>query len=80
MPGNASDAVDWLNASQPPLTEALATVTDEGLDDLRLTNWRERISTSRVFTILINEQVHHGAEISVLRDLHRNRETLTGAP
>ena len=79
MPGNASDAVDWLTASQPPLTEALATLTDEALDDPRLTNWGERIPTSRVFTILINEQVHHGAEISLLRDLHRNRETLASS-
>ncbi|MGH8835127.1 MAG: DinB family protein [Actinomycetes bacterium] len=80
MPGNASDAVDWLTASQRPLTEALGTVTDEGLDDLRLTSWGERIPARRVFTILINEQVHHGAEISLLRDLYRNRETLAGVP
>lgn len=25
---------------------------------------------------LINEQVHHGAEIALLRDLYRNRGTL----
>ena len=24
--------------------------------------------------------MYHGAEISLLRDLHRNRETLAGAP
>jgi hypothetical protein len=71
--------VDWLTASQLPLTEALAIVTDKGLDDLRPTNWGERIPAIRVFTILINEQVHHGAEISLLRDLYRNRETLAGS-
>jgi hypothetical protein len=76
MPGTASDAVDWLAASQPPLTDALATVTDPGLDDLRPTNWGELIPTWRVFTTLIDEQVHHGAEISLLRDLYRNRDTL----
>src|SRR3712207_6699596 len=80
MPGNASDAVHWLTASQSPLTEALASIPEEGLDDLRLTNWGERIPARSVFTILINEQVHHGAEISLLRDLYRNRETLGRFP
>ena len=80
MPGNASDAVAWLDASQAPLTEALASTTDEGLDELRLTNWGERVPTSRIFTILIDEQVHHAAEVSLLRDLYRNRETLIGVP
>ena len=69
----------WLNASQVPLTEALESTTDKGLDELRLTNWGERVPTSRIFTILIDEQVHHGAEVSLLRDLYRNRETLVGA-
>ncbi|HZB67369.1 MAG TPA: hypothetical protein VE503_08105, partial [Ornithinibacter sp.] len=63
-------AVDWLAASQPPLTDALATVTDPGLDDLRPTNRGELIPTWRVFSTLIDEQVHHGAEIGLLRDLY----------
>ena len=68
--------MDWLAGSQPPLTDALATLTDSGLDDLRPTNWGELIPTWRVFTTLIDEQVHHGAEISLLRDLYRHRDTL----
>ena len=31
---------------------------------------------SQIFTTLITEQTHHGAEISLLRDLYRNRDTL----
>jgi hypothetical protein len=30
----------------------------------------------RVFATVINEQVHHGAEISMLRDLYRCRDSL----
>jgi len=31
----------------------------------------------RILAGLINEQVHHGAEISLLRDLYRYRSSLT---
>jgi hypothetical protein len=30
----------------------------------------------RVLATLVNEQVHHGVEISLLRDLYRNRGSL----
>lgn len=76
MPGDARAAVAWLAASQRPLAEALAGLDDTALDQPRLTNWGERWPTSRIFTTLINEQVHHGAEISLLRDLYRNRAGL----
>jgi hypothetical protein len=70
--------VDWLVESQRPLDKTLATLTDERLDELVLTNWGERWPISRIFTALINEQTHHGAEISLLRDLYRNRSSLSG--
>jgi uncharacterized damage-inducible protein DinB len=76
MPSNAQDAVAWLAASQQPLLATLRTLHDEELDRPRRTNWGEQWPTSRHFTTLINEQVHHGAEISLLRDLYRNRATL----
>jgi uncharacterized damage-inducible protein DinB len=76
MPSNAKDAVAWLAAGQQPLLDILQSLTDEELDRLRLTNWGEEWPTSRIFKTLINEQVHHGAEISLLRDLYRNRATL----
>jgi hypothetical protein len=34
-------------------------------------------SASRVLSVLIDEQVHHGAEIALLRDLYRNRPLVT---
>ncbi|GAA1580178.1 DinB family protein [Kribbella sancticallisti] len=77
MPGDADTAIVWLQASQRPLVEALSNLpTDDALDDQVPTNWGELMPVSRIFTTLVNEQVHHGAEISLLRDLYRNRETL----
>ena len=50
-------------------TRELAALTDADLDRMVPTNWGEQWPVHRVFAKLINEQVHHGAEISLLRDL-----------
>lgn len=77
MPGTTRDAVAWLAESQAPLSDELSGYTDDArLDDLVLTNWGDRWSISRIFACLIHEQVHHGAEISLLRDLYRSRDRL----
>lgn len=76
-PSTAASAVQWLTASQVPLTRTLEGLTDEALDGESMTNWGETWPTARIFTTLIKEQTHHGAEISLLRDLYRNRATLT---
>jgi uncharacterized damage-inducible protein DinB len=76
MPGNAAAATRWLRASQEPLIAVLAALSDSGLDTPRKTNWGEWWPCHKIFTTLIHEQVHHGAEISLLRDLYRNRGTL----
>jgi hypothetical protein len=76
MPGNAATAAQWLRASQEPLTSVLAELADAELDTPRMTNWGEWWPCHKIFTTLIHEQVHHGAEISLLRDLYRNRDTL----
>jgi uncharacterized damage-inducible protein DinB len=76
MPGNAAAATRWLRASQEPLIAVLAALSDSDLDTPRKTNWGEWWPCHKIFTTLIHEQVHHGAEISLLRDLYRNRGTL----
>ena len=73
MPGSAADAVPWLETSQEQLSGAIAELTDDHLDELTLTNWGERWPRERIWRTLIEEQVHHGAEISLLRDLYRLR-------
>jgi hypothetical protein len=76
MPGDAAAAADWLRASQEPLRTVLAELADVDLEIPRKTNWGEWWPCHRIFSTLINEQVHHGAEISLLRDLYRCRESL----
>jgi DinB superfamily len=76
MPGNAAAAADWLRASQQPLRTVLAELDEADLETPRKTNWGELWPCHRIFSTLINEQVHHGAEISLLRDLYRCRESL----
>jgi hypothetical protein len=78
VPGSAQAAADWLRESQGPLTDALAGLDDPALQQTRLTNWGEPWPTYRIFQTLIHEQYHHGAEVSLLRDLYRNRSTLGG--
>jgi hypothetical protein len=76
LPGDAAEATDWLFASHEPLMDELSALTDADLDQLVPTNWGDVWPVHRVFATLINEQVHHGAEISLLRDLYRCRASL----
>jgi hypothetical protein len=69
--GSAAGAIAYLADSQRPVTATLAELDDDGLDELRTTPWGERWPAVRVLTVLVDEQVHHGAEIALLRDLHR---------
>ena len=43
------------------------------------TNWGELWPLHRVVATLVSEQVHHGAEISLMRDLYRNRGSTAAA-
>jgi DinB superfamily len=79
LPGEVAEATDWLFASHEPLMNELGAFTDADLDRLVPTNWGEVWPVHRIFATLINEQVHHGAEISLLRDLYRCRESLAAA-
>ncbi|HEY9290771.1 MAG TPA: DinB family protein [Microlunatus sp.] len=75
LPGSAEAAVGWLADSQAGFTRVLEELTEDDLDQGRLTNWGQTWPTTRIFTTLITEQTHHGAEISLLLDLYRNRDT-----
>ena len=76
LPGDVTEATDWLFASHQPLLDALAALNDTDLDKLVPTNWGEQWPVHQILARLINEQVHHGAEISLLRDLYRCRGSL----
>ena len=79
LPGNAADATRFLSDSQCQVTQTLASLSESDLDTMvRHTSGGQR-PVHRILAGLINEQVHHGAEISLLRDLYQYRSTLTAA-
>jgi hypothetical protein len=69
--GDAAGAIAYLGESQQPVTAASAEIDDVRLDELRPTPWGERWPAARVLAVLLDEQVHHGAEIALIRDLYR---------
>jgi hypothetical protein len=71
--GDAAGAIEYLRTSQAPITSILAELNDEALDAMRPTHFGVAWPTHKVLTVLLTEQVHHGAEIGVLRDLYRHR-------
>jgi hypothetical protein len=72
--GDAAGAIAYLAASQRPITATLAEMDDTRLDEMRPTHFGVEWPAHRVFAVLIDEQVHHGAEIALLRDLYRSRD------
>lgn len=71
FPATASESVAWLHGLQDAWLDDLARLTDGDLDRAVRTFWGERIATGRVVRQLTVEQLHHGAEIGLLRDLQR---------
>jgi DinB superfamily len=69
--GSADEAIEFLLDSQRPITASLDNLDDDLLDEERPTHFGVTWPARRVLTVLIDEQVHHGAEIGVLRDLYR---------
>jgi hypothetical protein len=74
--GDAMGAVEYLVESQSAVTATLAEWDDDRLDELHPTHLGVEWPAHQVFSVLIDEQVHHGAEIGVLRDLYRRRDSL----
>lgn len=71
--GTAAEAIDYLRESQRPLCRTLQELDDEGLEEERPTHFGVRWPARRVVAAVLDEQVHHGAEVGLLRDLYRNR-------
>jgi hypothetical protein len=70
----ATDAiVDW-QASAAPIVAWLEDASEEALDEMRPNHQGHDLSARTVVTILLDEQIHHGAEIALLRDLYARRE------
>jgi hypothetical protein len=72
-PHTAEDAVAALEEGHALLTGDLEGLADADLDEPRMTNWGEEKPAWWIFWTMIEHDVHHGAEIGVLRDLYRVR-------
>lgn len=69
--GTAGEVLaDWQN-SRRPVTAWLASASDGDLLEPRPSHLGGSRTAGEVMTILVDEQIHHGAEIALLRDLYR---------
>ena len=66
--GDAAGAIEYLEESQRLVTATLAELDDARLDEMRPTHFGVDWPARRVLAVLLDEQVHHGAEVGLLRD------------
>ena len=74
FPHTAADAITWLDENHARLCAALDSLSDDDLDEMRLTNWGDRWPTWRIFWTMASHDIHHGGEIGCLRDLYRAQQ------
>jgi hypothetical protein len=70
VPGTAAGAVAYWADSRAPIEEWMRTAAPFDLDELRPNPIGDPLPAGRTLSILLEEQVHHGAEIALLRDLY----------
>ena len=70
VPTTVSTALVAWRDSREPITQWLATATEEDLAEVRPSHLGDAKTASEVVRILLDEQTHHGAEIALLRDLY----------
>jgi DinB superfamily len=73
VPSSAETGVQNWQESRRAITDWLESASDEDLDELRPSHLGEPRRAGEVVSILIDEQIHHGAEIALLRDLFVRR-------
>lgn len=73
VPSTAADALRSWQDSRVPVTEWLLAADDDRLAEDRPSHFGGMKTAGEVIEILIDEQIHHGAEIALLRDLYLRR-------
>jgi hypothetical protein len=71
MPRSAHGARRYWRDSCAPITAWLEGASDDALDQLRPSHDSGPRTAREVVLTLVDEQVHHGAEIALMRDLYR---------
>jgi len=70
----AAAVADW-QASAAPIVAWLEEASEAALDELRPNHLGPDLTARAVVTVLLDEQIHHGAEIALLRDLYARRDS-----
>lgn len=70
-PGNAADAVAWLERAQEAFAGEVRALDESRVNDMRPTHDGKQRSVGDLIWDIAVEHTHHGAEIGVLRDLIR---------
>lgn len=73
VPGSALQAVRYWAASRRQIEEWMRTAVPHDLEEVRPNPVGDPLPAWRTLGILLEEQIHHGAEIALLRDLYRTR-------
>ena len=73
VPSTAGEAMQAWCTSRQSITDWLRTATDADLSEPRPSHLGDPKTAGEVVRILLDEQVHHGAEIALLRDLYLRR-------
>jgi hypothetical protein len=73
VPGSAAEAVRYWTDSRRPIEDWMRTAAPPDLDEVRPNPVGDPLPAGRTLNILLEEQIHHGAEIALLRDLYRSR-------
>jgi hypothetical protein len=77
VPSSVAGALQNWQDSRAPITAWLASASDRELAEPRPSHLGAPRTAGEVIAILLDEQIHHGAEIALLRDLYRRRSSTT---
>ena len=80
FPGHATNVVPFLDRHYQAWRAGIASVDDGGWDSPLPASWGGRWAEMTTFDLALHvfdEIVHHGGEIGVLRDLYRQRSSLS---
>jgi uncharacterized damage-inducible protein DinB len=64
-----AETLAWLRESQARLRSHVAALTDDQLEEARLTNWGEMKPTRWIIAAMIGHDFYHAGEINHLRSL-----------
>jgi hypothetical protein len=77
VPSTTADALRNWHDSRRAITQWLQAATDDALAEPRPCHLGRPKPAGEVIGILLDEQIHHGAEIALLRDLFLRQSSTT---